>query len=124
MSGKKNLLEAFKAVRDVVHWQFLGLELGISYNGLANIMASYRGMKDSTQVCLLRCLEMWLEQDRSAICIMCVPSWSILKEALKNIGENELADNIQTDGEFDCLNVTVLYIIHAHNWGEPECAPD
>lgn len=78
-----------------VHWQFLGLELGILYPMLETIEQENSG---NIKLCLGIMLETWL----NGSCIghmMVVPSWSTLKTALKNIGEDALADTIPTDGE-------------------------
>ena len=45
--------------------------------------------------------------------MMGVPSWSILKAALRNIGENELADTIPTDGE-PAVVVSIRHICTVH----------
>ena len=98
MTGINDLVQVLQAVHNLVHWQFLGLELGIPYFQLAALKHNY--MRD-IQHCKMKILAMWLEQDHTVIYKMGVPSWSFLKQALRNIGENELADAIPTDGEFD-----------------------
>ena len=95
MTGIDDLFQVLRAVHDVVHWKFLGLELGIPYNELAIVdKMNSRPVLD----CKLDMIRFWLERRDKVI--MGVPSWSFLKEALRNIGENELADTIPTDGEF------------------------
>ena len=94
MTGIDDLPQVFKALHDLVHWQFLGLELGILYNTLAQIRHNNKGI---IQDCKRDMLVFWLRQDHNVM--MVAPSWLFLKEALRNVGENELADAIQTDGE-------------------------
>ena len=95
MTGIDDLPQVLEALRDLVHWKFLGLELGIPYSYMITLGRKY--MRD-IHCCKVEILAMWLEQDHTVIYKMGVPSWSFLKEALRNIGENELADTIR---EFD-----------------------
>ena len=70
-------------------WQLLGLYLGLRYSLLKQIERKQRGR---TYDCLREMLADWLQQSDS-------PSWSTLQTALKQMGENELADTIPADGE-------------------------
>ena len=113
MTGINDFREVMTALQHVVHWQFLGLELGIPYSGLVGILHSRRDIRH----CKMDMLALWLEQDPNHIYRMGVPSWSFLKEALRNIGENELADTIPTDGEFDCLlYMHIICMIYMYYW--------
>ena len=97
----------FEAVRGVVHWQFLGLELGIRYPQLEIIEQDNCG---DTTYCKMEMLRAWLAGNTYII-----PSWSTLKTALKNIGEHVLA--VTTDSElittFLCLYLHVFFL-HVH----------
>lgn len=99
--------EVIKAVgRGVnVHWQFLGLELGILYPVLETIEQNFYS---DTNRCMVEMLITWLEGS-SIGSMMVVPSWSTLKTALMNIGEDALAATIPTDGELitTCLFASV-----------------
>ena len=107
MIGIDDLLQVFKALRDLVHWQFLGLELGIHYRQLTYIMHRNKGIIHN---CKRDMLTLWLRRDHNVI--MVAPSWLFLKEALRKIGENELADTIQTDGESGCLRMSHMHDAH------------
>ena len=99
MTGIDDLAQVLETLRDLVHWQFLGLELGIPYGRLTYFKHNNSG---NIKNCKRDMLTFWLMRDHNIM--MGVPSWSILKAALRNIGENELADSIPTDGESGCLN--------------------
>ena len=102
MTGIDDLAQVLEALHDLVHWQFLGLELGIPYGRLTYFKHNNSG---NTQNCKRDMLTFWLMRDHNIM--MGIPSWSILKAALRNIGENELADTIPTDGESECHIYTV-----------------
>lgn len=102
MTGIDGLTQVFEAVRDLVNWQFLGLELGLCYPMLERIERESGG---DIARCKLEILQAWLT--RCSEHQMVVASWSALKFALKNIGEHSLADALPPDSElittFLCL---------------------
>ena len=105
MAGIDDLAQVLVALRDLVHWQFLGLELGVPYGRLTYFK---HNNSENIENCKRDMLTFWLMRDHNIM--MGVPSWSILKAALRNIGEDELADTIQADGESSCLNVTTGHV--------------
>ena len=107
MTGFDDLPQVFKAVRDLVNWQFLGLELGISYPMLEMIERNNCG---NIAHCKMEMLRTWLAGYNE-----CVASWSALKFALKNIGEHVLADTIPMDSEL----ITTFLCLYLH---EISCA--
>ena len=56
-----------------------------------------------TEDCKTRMLAAWLKQVDNVRNTK-HPSWSTLKTALKEIGEDKLADTIPTDGELYCMH--------------------
>ena len=79
-------------LKDLNDWQSLGLELGLLYTTLKRIEEEQHRVisKSKTEM-----LAAWLQQQDN-VAKRGVPSWSTLKTALVNIGENELADTITT----------------------------
>ena len=91
-TGIDDLVKVDKFLKDVNDWQSLGLELGLLYPTLIWIEEEQRGVIDK---CRMEMLAAWLQRQDN-VRRHGVPSWSILKTALVNIGENELADTITT----------------------------
>ena len=88
-SGIADLASVIKFLRNLVNWQYLGLELGLLYPKLEIIEKEHRG---NITECKTKMLASWLlQQDVNR---HSVPSWSMLKTALLEIGENELASKI------------------------------
>ena len=79
-------------LKTVNDWQSLGLALGLLYPTLERIEEEQRGVIEK---CKMKMLAAWLQQ-HDQVSRKGVPSWSTLKTALMNIGENELADTIAT----------------------------
>ena len=80
------------ALRNVSdNWQNLGLALGLSYHTLKNIKTSERDVADQ---CMREMIAAWLARNDNVPKIG-IPSWSVLEEALKEIGENEAAEHIR-----------------------------
>ena len=82
-SGIADLASVKKFLKKLVHWQSLGLELGLLYPKLEIIEKEQRG---DTTCCRNKMLASWLQQqdvNRHG-----VPTWSILKTALLEIGEH------------------------------------
>ena len=75
---------------DLNDWKDLGLELGLLYTTLTDI-ETYRHCKPKE--CRMDMLSAWLQQQDNVI-KKGVPSWSVLRAALKQMGEHETADRI------------------------------
>ena len=86
------MVKVKKLLKNLVDWQSLGLELGLLYPTLKKIKKEQHG---DINDCTMEMLAAWLQQQDN-VTDNGVPSWSILKTALVNIGENELADTITT----------------------------
>ena len=79
-------------MKNVNDWQSLGLELGLLYPTLKRIKKEQHG---DISDCMMEMLAAWLQQQDN-VSQVGAPSWSVLQTALRNIGENELADTITT----------------------------
>ena len=79
----KNLLNAIK---DVVDWKSLGVQLDISAAKIKEIDVNNRGQVAD---CRFALVQYWLESD-----VAC--SWERLIDALKAIGQSVLAEEIRT----------------------------
>ena len=82
--------DVLKVVGDVTNWKKLGLALGLRYPTLTDI-ETYRLNRPSD--CMMDMLSAWLQQ-KDNVCQKAIPSWSVLQDALQEIGEKELADSI------------------------------
>ena len=91
-TGIADLAKVKKFLKNVVNWKSLGLELGLFYPTLEKIEKEQRGAIDN---CKMSMLAAWLQQQDN-VTRHGVPSWMILKTALEEIGEKELADTIAT----------------------------
>ena len=91
-TGIADLCKVKKFLKSVNDWQSLGLELGLLYSTLKRIR---REQREDINDCMMEMLAEWLQQQDN-VCQVGVPSWSVLQAALKNIGENDLADTITT----------------------------
>ena len=101
MTDISDLFRVIKYLGKISHeWQHLGLYLGLRYTTLKQIEREQRGRASD---CLREMLADWLMQSDS-------PSWSTLKTALKQMGENELADTIPTDGELEWMTKHCRFI--------------
>ena len=89
-TGIDDLADVKRFLKDFVEWKSLGLELGLLYPTLKKIKKEQHG---DINDCIMEMLAAWLQQQDN-VAGKGVPSWSILKKALMNIGENELADTI------------------------------
>ena len=69
------------------NWFSLGLDLGVSYHTLQRIEEEKRG---DIERCKTEMLAAWLQQQDN-VSQVGAPSWSVLRRALGDIGENELA---------------------------------
>ena len=79
-----------ETVSDLNNWMALGLKLGVHYPTLERIAEEQRG---KISQCLLKMMVAWLEL-KDSVTNKGVPSWSVLRTALKQIGEHETADRI------------------------------
>ena len=88
-----------KAVSELTRWRSLGLQLGLHYSTLDKIRSQQR---DNIDDCKMEMLSAWLRQQDDVFPNK-VPSWSVLRAALRAIGENELAFGIVS-------RVTCMYV--------------
>ena len=77
-------------LHDLVNWKQLGLQLGLLYSSLKKIDLEQRGRIDS---CKIAMLSAWLQQQDN-VSQKGVPSWSVLRAALKRMGAHKLANRI------------------------------
>ena len=80
-------------IRDLNDWKDLGLQLGLLYSTLKRIDLEQRGFINS---CRIDMLSAWLQQQDN-VSQKGVPSWSVLRAALKSMGEHETADRIHSN---------------------------
>ena len=88
--AENDLCDVLEVVDDLNDWKDLGLRLGLLYSTLERIDREQRGRIAS---CKIDMLSAWLQQ-RDIVLQKGVPSWSVLRTALKKIGEHETADRI------------------------------
>ena len=81
-----------KHLKNLVDWQSLGLELGLLYPTLKMIKIDQHGMVEQ---CKTEMLAAWLQQQDN-VQQHGTPSWSVLRAALRSIGENDIASEIST----------------------------
>ena len=79
-----------KAVSDCVDWNRLGLELGLKYSRLEKIDIERRG---KNSYCMRDMIAAWLRK-KDKVMEEGVPTWKQLIQALKNIGEISLGEEI------------------------------
>ena len=89
-TAENDLCDVLNVIRDLDDWKDLGLQLGLLYPSLIDI-ETYRRGKPSE--CRIDMLSAWLQQ-RDNVSQKGVPSWSVLRDALKQMGEHETADRI------------------------------
>ena len=85
-----DLFEVKMSLTNLVDWQSLGLALGLLYPTLEIIAKEKHG---DIRECKTKMLAAWLQQQDN-VSRVGVPSWSVLRAALRRMGENELADMI------------------------------
>ena len=85
-----DLVEVKNELKTVNNWQSLGLELGLLYPTLEAIETNNRGQVEQ---CKTTMLAAWLRKEDN-VSKKGVPSWSVLIAALREIGENAVADQI------------------------------
>ena len=89
-TGIADLVDIKRALKNLVDWISLGLELGLLYPTLRKIDEDQRGKTDR---CVMEMIAAWLQQQDN-VSKKGVPSWSVLQTALRKIGEIQLADEI------------------------------
>ena len=77
-------------LKNFLDWQSLGLALGLLYPTVKMIAKEQHG---DIGECKMEMLAGWLQQ-KDNVSQKGVPSWSVLRAALRRMGENELADKI------------------------------
>ena len=85
-----DLCEVLEAVCDLTDWYRLGLQLGLRYSTLERIRNKSH---DRIDECKMEMLAAWLRQ-KDNVSHKGVPSWSVLRAALRRIGERELANRL------------------------------
>ena len=85
-----DLNHVFRVIHSLVEWKRLGLQLGLLYPTLEKIDREQHGRIDD---CIMEMLSAWLQR-KDNVSLEGIPSWSMLKDALNEIGEKELADKI------------------------------
>ena len=88
-TGIDDLFKVKVYLKSVVDWQSLGLALGLLYPTLKRIKNEQHG---NISDCMMEMLAAWLQQQDN-VSQNGVPSWSVLRTALRSIGENELASS-------------------------------
>ena len=90
--GTDDLNDVCKAVSDCVEWNRLGLELGLKYSRLQEI--EIKRLKDVPS-CRIDMIAAWLRNSKKdKVMKEGVPTWKQLIQALKNIGEISLGEEI------------------------------
>ena len=77
----------FEVLHDLNDWKMLGLQLGLPISTLIAIEKDTGGQIDD---CKMKMLALWLRGATFA-----PPSWQVLQDALRKIGETELSDKIK-----------------------------
>ena len=91
-TGIGDLFKVQTFLKQVVKWKDFGLALGLLYPTLQKIE---RDQRDRVDDCMREMLAAWLQQQYN-VSQHGIPSWIVLQTALRNIGENELANEITT----------------------------
>ena len=102
--GIDKLVDVLEVVKDVINWKSLGLQLGLLYPTLEKIENDNRGQVES---CMREMIAAWLKQ-QDDVPKKGTPSPSVLKAALRKIGENQIADQLSlTSDGTDSFTETV-----------------
>ena len=86
LTAENDLCDVLAVIRDLVNWKQLGLQLGLLYSSLEKIDVEQRGKVDS---CKIAMLSAWLQQQDN-VTSKGVPSWSVLRTAMKRMGEHKV----------------------------------
>ena len=93
VTAENDLCDVLAVIRDLNDWKDLGLQLGLLYSTLTDI-ETYRHYKPSQ--CRIDMLSAWLQQQDN-VSQRGVPSWSVLRAALKQMEKHETADRIHSN---------------------------
>ena len=88
-AGIDKLVDVLNALENVNDWHSLGLQLGILYPTLEKIKTD----NNKSDRCKTEMIAAWLNKEYDDLTFG-VPSWSVLKAALRKIKENTVADQI------------------------------
>ena len=88
-TGIDDLFEVKMKLKNLNDWQSLGLALGLLYPTLERMEDEQRG---AIEKCKTKMIAAWLQQQDN-VCKNGVPSWAVLRKALEQIGENQLASS-------------------------------
>ena len=86
-TGIADLAQVKRFLKNMSDWFTLGLELGLLFPTLKKIDEEKHGDIERRKTEMLAA---WLQQQDN-VSQVGAPSWSVLRQALRNIGENELA---------------------------------
>ena len=89
-TGTRDLSGVYFAIIKVVQWTPLGLALGLDYSTLQRIEREKMGRIEE---CKMEMLSAWLQQ-KDDVVEKALPTWNVLKTALRKIGENKVADEL------------------------------
>ena len=93
-TGTGDLVDVLEVVDSVSDWKRLGLTLGLLSKPTLSDIEIDRHYKQED--CRIDMLTAWLQQQDN-VTQKGVPSWSVLKAALKRMGEHETADGIHSN---------------------------
>ena len=89
-TGIDDLASVKRTLKNLVDWQSLGLELGLLYTSLEIIEREQLG---NITACKTKMLAAWLQQQDN-VSKNGAPSWAVLKVALEEMGEGQLASDL------------------------------
>ena len=84
--------QVYFAITTVVQWTPLGLALGLDYSTLQRIEREKMGTI-FIEECKMEMLSAWLQQ-KDDVLEKALPTWSALDAALREIGENKVANEL------------------------------
>ena len=89
--AENDLCDVLAVIQDLINWMELGLQLGLLHFTLKIIDIEQRS---NVSRCKIEMLSAWL-QKKDNVSQKGGPSWSVLRAALKQMGEHETADRIR-----------------------------
>ena len=111
-TAESDLVDVLAVIRDLNDWKVLGLQLGLLYSTLERINLEQNGIINN---CKIKMLSAWLQQQDN-VSQNGVPSWSVLRAALKQMGMRQLTGSAATDGEY-IISYNRVIIICVHGVG-------
>ena len=102
-----DLDKVFEAVRDLIEWKELGLQLGVLNPTLEKICQQQHYIIDQ---CKMSMLSAWLQQQDN-VPQKGIPTWLVLQAALRRIGKNELANRIVVSCEYIIVMVCAVNML-------------